>query len=290
VSGIDPIGILGGTFDPVHYGHLRLAEEAADALALERVVLIPAALPNLRARPGTEAQHRLAMTRLAAADNPRLAVDDRELEREGVSYTVDTLAELRAEVGTRNPVWLILGADAFLRLPDWSRWLQLFDLAHVAVATRPGYPLEEAVNRSPQLAAEWNRRIVTLPASPHRAGASAGAIVPPRAGASAGAVVPLSGASANAVVPLSGASAGAIVPPRAGASAGAVVPLSGASANAVVPLSGASAGAITQLPIPLLEISATDLRARMSRGASVRYLLPRAVIDYIAAHRLYCMQ
>jgi nicotinate-nucleotide adenylyltransferase len=234
VSGFEPIGILGGTFDPVHYGHLRLAEEAADALALDRVVLIPAALPNLRARPGTEAQHRLAMTRLAAADNPRLAVDDRELEREGVSYTVDTLAELRAEVGTRNPLWLILGADAFLRLPAWSRWLQLFDLAHVAVATRPGYPLEEAVNRSPQLAAEWNRRIVSLPGSP---------------------------------------------PPRAGASVGAVVPLS-----------GASAGAITQLPIPLLEISATDLRARMSRGASVRYLLPRPVIDYIAAHRLYSMQ
>jgi nicotinate-nucleotide adenylyltransferase len=264
VSGLEPIGILGGTFDPVHYGHLRLAEEAADALALDRVVLIPAALPNLRARPGTDAQHRLAMTRLAAADNPRLTVDDRELEREGVSYTVDTLAELRAKVGTRNPIWLILGADAFLRLPAWSRWLQLFDLAHIAVATRPGYALEEAVNRSAELAAEWHRRIVTVPAVPPGAGASAGAIVSPGAGASAG----------------------AIVLPGAGASAGAVVPLSGAA----VRLTGAPAGAITRLQIPLLEISATDLRARISRGASVRYLLPRAVIDYIAAHRLYRMQ
>jgi nicotinate-nucleotide adenylyltransferase len=231
VSGLEPIGILGGTFDPVHHGHLRLAEEAADALGLDRVVLIPAALPNLRARPGTEARHRLAMTRLAAADNPRLAVDDRELAREGVSYTVDTLAELRAEVGTQKPIWLILGADAFLRLPAWSRWLQLFDLAHIAVATRPGYVLDEAVNRSAELAAEWNRRNVT------------------------------------------------VSPPRAGASAGAVGPRH-----------GAPAGAIVHLPIPLLDISATDLRARMSRGASIRYLLPRAVVDYIAAHRLYPMQ
>ena len=224
VSESAPIGIVGGTFDPVHYGHLRLAEEAADALALDRVLLIPAALPNLRARPGTEAQHRLKMTRLAAAGNPRLAVDDRELRREGVSYTIDTLAELRAELGTRRPIWLILGADAFLRLPAWSRWLQLFDLAHIAVATRPGYPLEEAVRQSAELAGEWHRRFVATSAPP---------------------------------------------PSSRG---------------------GIAAGAIFQLPIPLLEISATDLRARMSRRASVRYLLPPAVVDYIAAHRLYATQ
>jgi nicotinate-nucleotide adenylyltransferase len=220
VSAPGPIGILGGTFDPVHYGHLRLAEEAGDALGLARVLLIPAALPNLRARPGTEAQHRLAMVRLAAADNPRLAVDDRELRREGTSYTVDTLADLRAEVGAERPLWLILGADAFLRLPAWSRWLQLFDLAHIAVATRPGYPLDEAVRESAELAAQWSRRIAP----------DAGAVVLP------------------------------------------------------------ACGAIVQLPIPLLEISASDLRARMSRGASVRYLLPPAVVDYIAAHRLYTTQ
>jgi nicotinate-nucleotide adenylyltransferase len=228
VSGGEPTGILGGTFDPVHYGHLRLAEEAADQLALARVVLIPAALPNLRARPGTEAHHRLAMTRLAAADNPRLAVDDRELAREGVSYTVDTLAELRAEWGMHTPIWLILGADAFLRLPAWNRWLQLFDLAHIAVATRPGYALDEAVRQSAELLAEWDRRFL-----PEKA------------------------------------------------------PAAGAAPGAVGPLSDAPAGAIVRLPIPLLEISATDLRARMSRGASVRYLLPPAVVDYIAAHRLY---
>ncbi|MPZ44034.1 MAG: nicotinate-nucleotide adenylyltransferase [Betaproteobacteria bacterium] len=256
-----PIGILGGTFDPVHYGHLRLAEEAADALGLTQVRLIPAALPNLRARPGTKPHQRLEMTRLAAAHNPRLAVDDRELRREGMSYTVDTLDELRAELGATRPIWLILGADAFLRLPAWSRWLQLFDLAHIAVATRPGYTLDEAVRQSAELAAEWHRRFVPDPVPP-----------PPRAGASAGAIVPSVGASA-----------GAVVPPCANAPAVAVVPRAGALADA-------PAGAIVHLPIPLLEISASDLRVRMSRGASVRYLLPPAVIDYIAAHRLYPSQ
>ncbi|MGH8666245.1 MAG: nicotinate-nucleotide adenylyltransferase [Burkholderiales bacterium] len=238
-----PIGILGGTFDPVHYGHLRLAEEAADALGLTQVRLIPAALPNLRARPGTKPHQRLEMTRLAAAHNPRLAVDDRELRREGMSYTVDTLDELRAELGATRPIWLILGADAFLRLPAWSRWLQLFDLAHIAVATRPGYALDEPVRQSAELAAEWNRRFVPDWAPPP----------PPRAGA---------------IVP----SAGALPDAPAGA------------------LPDAPAGAIVHLPIPLLEISASDLRARMSRGASVRYLLPPAVVDYIAAHRLYSSQ
>ena len=204
----------------MHYGHLRLAEEAADQLALARVVLIPAALPNLRERPGTDAAHRLEMTRLAAQGNPRLAVDDRELRREGMSYTVDTLAGLRAELGARVPICLILGADAFLRLPAWSRWLQLFDLAHIAVASRPGYALDEAVGRSPELTAEWASRRASDPAA----------------------------------------------------------------------CAGTPAGAILRIAIPLLEISASDLRARMSRGQSVRYLLPPAVVDYIAAHRLYRTQ
>jgi nicotinate-nucleotide adenylyltransferase len=220
VNGGAPIGILGGTFDPVHHGHLRLAEEAADALALERVLLIPAALPNLRTRPGTEAAHRLEMTRLAAAANPRLAVDPRELRREGTSYTVDTLVELRAELGAARPLVLILGADAFVRLPAWSRWLQLFELAHIAVGTRPGYALEEAVACSAELAQEWKRRLAGAPDA----------------------------------------------------------------------CRAAPGGAIVRVPIPLLEISASDLRARMSRGASVRYLLPAAVLDYIAAHRLYRTQ
>jgi len=214
-----PLGILGGTFDPVHHGHLRLAEEAADACGLERVLLIPAALPNLRDAPSTPALHRLEMVKLAARGNARLAVDDRELEREGMSYTVDTLLALRAELGAALPVCLILGADAFLRLPRWSRWRQLFDLCHVVVATRPGYDLDASAAEVPALGDEWRGR----------------------------------GAE-----------------PRA--------------------LARQSAGAIARVDIPLLEISATDLRARMSQGASVRYLLPDAVLDYIAAHRLYGFQ
>lgn len=153
-----PIGILGGTFDPIHYGHLRLAEELADVCALARVLLIPAAVPNLRVRPRTSAQHRLEMVRRAARGNPRLVVDDRELRRAGTSYTVDTLHELRTVFGDETPLVLILGADAFLKLPAWSRWRELFALAHIAVATRPGAELEASLGDSAELHDEWRAR------------------------------------------------------------------------------------------------------------------------------------
>ncbi len=142
------VGILGGTFDPIHFGHLRLAEELGDQLGLSQVRLIPAKLPPHRANPLVSAQDRLAMVRLAAAGNERLLVDDRELHRQGSSYSVDTLLELRAELGVRAPLCLILGVDAFVALMTWSRWEQLFDLAHVVVATRPGYVLD--VDRLPE--------------------------------------------------------------------------------------------------------------------------------------------
>jgi nicotinate-nucleotide adenylyltransferase len=137
-----PTGILGGTFDPIHYGHLRLGEELGDAMGLEQVRLIPAKLPPHRADPQVNAQDRLAMARLAAAGNPRFLVDDRELRREGLSYTADTLLELRSELGDQVPLCLMLGVDAFVALTTWSRWRQLFGLAHLIVATRPGYTLE----------------------------------------------------------------------------------------------------------------------------------------------------
>ncbi|MFN0317849.1 MAG: nicotinate-nucleotide adenylyltransferase [Burkholderiales bacterium] len=137
-----PTGVLGGTFDPIHYGHLRLGEELGDALGLEQVRLVPAKLPPHRADPEVSAQHRLAMARLAAAGNPRFVVDDRELRREGPSYTADTLMELRKELGDQAPLCLMLGVDAFVALMTWSRWRQLFDLAHLVIATRPGYTLE----------------------------------------------------------------------------------------------------------------------------------------------------
>lgn len=132
------IGIFGGTFDPIHFGHLRLAEEMAEGLGLERVLFIPAGQPPHRGAPRTAAAHRLEMVRRAVVGNPRFAVDAREVQSPRPSYTVDTLTTLRAELGEEQPLWLLLGSDAFLELPTWHEWRQLFDLAHIAVAARPG--------------------------------------------------------------------------------------------------------------------------------------------------------
>jgi nicotinate-nucleotide adenylyltransferase len=132
------IGVLGGTFDPIHFGHLRLAEEMAGAIGLERVLFIPAGQPPHRATPRTAAIHRLEMVRRAVAGNPRFMVDAREVQRPQPSYTVDTLTALRAELSTEQPLWLLLGSDAFLGLPSWHEWQRLFELANIAVAARPG--------------------------------------------------------------------------------------------------------------------------------------------------------
>ncbi|MGH8618709.1 MAG: nicotinate-nucleotide adenylyltransferase [Burkholderiales bacterium] len=156
-----PLGILGGTFDPIHYGHLRLAEELAEALKLAEVRLIPAGTPPHRAAPATAAQHRLAMAVLAILGNPRLAVDAREVRRSGPGYTIDTLTELRAEEGAQRPLVLLLGADAFLELATWHRWHELFGLAHIVIAHRPGFPTETWPDRMPQpLAREYEKRLL----------------------------------------------------------------------------------------------------------------------------------
>jgi nicotinate-nucleotide adenylyltransferase len=137
-----PIGILGGTFNPIHYAHLRLAEELADALSLQSVRVIPASIPPHREAPRVSETHRLAMVELACAGNERLEVDERECRRAGPSYTVDTLRELRGELGPQQPLCLLMGVDAFVALTTWSRWEQLFDLAHIAIARRPGFVLD----------------------------------------------------------------------------------------------------------------------------------------------------
>jgi nicotinate-nucleotide adenylyltransferase len=136
-----PLGILGGTFDPVHYGHLRLAEEACQALGLIGVRWIPAGLPPHRATPAASAQDRLAMVRLGIAANPLFSLDDSEVLSSQPSYSVPTLQRLRSQLGLQRPLILLLGVDAFLGLTKWHRWRELFDLAHLAVATRPGYEL-----------------------------------------------------------------------------------------------------------------------------------------------------
>jgi len=135
------LGIFGGTFDPIHFGHLRLAEELAQQLDLAEVRFIPSGRPWHRDAPGATPQQRLEMVRLAIAGNPRFRLDGREVSGGAPGYTVETLANLRQELGADRPLCLLLGADAFLGLATWHRWRELFGLAHIAVAQRPGFSL-----------------------------------------------------------------------------------------------------------------------------------------------------
>ena len=136
------IGIFGGTFDPVHFGHLRPALEVQQALGLNEVRFIPAGQPPHRETPFTTTPQRLSMLRAAIEDQPGFVVDERELRREGPSYMVDTLASLREEVG-QTPLCLILGYDAFLGLPGWHQWNSLIELAHLVITHRPGWNHDE---------------------------------------------------------------------------------------------------------------------------------------------------
>jgi nicotinate-nucleotide adenylyltransferase len=133
-----PIGIFGGTFDPIHFGHLRTAFELQQTLGLAEVRFLPTGNPPHRDYPMADANLRLAMVRAAVADQAGFVVDDREVRRSGLSYSVDTLGELRSEFPDRS-ICLLLGMDAFLGLPNWHRWRDLFDLAHIVVAHRPGW-------------------------------------------------------------------------------------------------------------------------------------------------------
>jgi nicotinate-nucleotide adenylyltransferase len=215
---VAPIGILGGTFDPVHFGHLRLAQEAADRLRLAEVRFVPSGTPPHRAAPTVSAADRLAMVHLAVAGNPLFRVDECEIGKTDLGYTVDTLTLLREEAGAHQPLVLLMGADAFLDLATWSRWHQLFELTHIAVAYRPGFPVDTWQSRMPQpLAAEYEARLMHQPLAVHLA----------------------------------------------------------------------PAGGIVVVPIVGLEISATLLREATRSGASIRYLTPDSICQYIQDHKLY---
>ena len=213
-----PLGIFGGTFDPVHFGHLRLAEEAVDSLDLAGIRWIPAGQPKHRAAPHVGAAHRLRMVELAVAGNPRFAVDAAEVESDA-SYTVPTLERLRVEFGEGRSLVLLLGADAYAGLAGWHRWQEIFSLAHIAVTHRPGYAID-AATLPPALAEEHVRRFRPDGAA----------------------------------------------------------------------FASSAAGCIGSFAMTPLSISATDIRERLQAGCSVRYLLPRPVIDYIQTHRLYLRQ
>ena len=135
--------VYGGTFDPVHLGHLAIARAVAD-IYHDTVWLMPAADPPHRAPPGASAGQRAQMLELAIASDAQLAVDRRELRRHGPSYTVDTLAELRAELGAFEPIVWVMGIDSLRQLDTWHHWQRIFDFAHVLAVERPGAPADAA--------------------------------------------------------------------------------------------------------------------------------------------------
>jgi len=214
-----PVGLLGGTFDPIHFGHLRMAEELAEVFSLDRVLFMPSGIPPHRAHPLASPAQRLAMTRLAVSGNPRFLVSDLETRKASPSYMVDTLSSLRRDMAApAAPLLFFMGLDAFAGLTSWHRWRELFDLAHLVVAHRPGQTLGDWEAALPQaLAIELAQRRC----------------------------------------------------PDAGE------------------LMSAPAGRIRIQPMTQLDISATDLRARLAEGRSVRYLMPDAVIDFITEQQLY---
>lgn len=209
------IGLLGGTFDPVHFAHLRLAVEALEQLPLASVRWIPSGQPGHRGAPAAGVEHRLAMLRLAIADEPRFALDDADARSAVRTFTVNTLARLRVELGAGVPLVLIIGADQLLALDTWREWKRLFQFAHIAVAERPRFEIRPGVLAG-ELAAEHARRSI----------APAGFATAP-------------------------------------------------------------AGGIATFRMTPLDISASAIRADIAAGRSARYLLPDAVLDYIASHRLY---
>ena len=215
MSASRPVALLGGTFDPVHVGHVGLADDAQRAFRAADVRLVPAADPPHRPPPGAQAGDRAAMVALAIQGVSRLTLDLRELERSGPSWTIDTLHALRAALGTQAPVAWLVGADSFLGLTSWKRWRELLELSHFIVAQRPGSLLEGGLptDLNAAVAGRWVEDAAALRTS--------------------------------------------------------------------------AAGRILRLHQPLQAHSATDLRQRIAAGASWRGLVPPAVADYIAEHRLY---
>lgn len=147
------LAILGGTFDPVHFGHLQSAIAVKELLAVRQVKLVPSFIPPHRGLPHSTANERLSMLRIATHDNSGLVVDDREISRQGVSYTVDTLTSFRQEIGENVSLYFILGIDSFCTLNEWVRWRELTDIAHLIVLARPGY-----LPQIPSEIREWQRK------------------------------------------------------------------------------------------------------------------------------------
>jgi len=204
------IGLFGGTFDPIHFGHLRAAVELGERYALDTVRLVPNHRPAHRPTPSASTEQRLAMLELAIGHDKQLSIDAREAKRDSASYSYDTLAQIKAEVPTATLVFF-MGVDAFNGFRTWHRWQDILTLANLVVIDRPDANLAPVAKE--------------IIARQHQA--------------------------------------------------------SGVS------IETGSTGVIERFEPTRLAISATDLRARVSAGLSIRYLVPAAVADYVATHRLY---
>ena len=160
------VGYFGGTFDPIHVGHLDVARAASDALGLERVWLVPARVPPHRATPQASAAHRFAMTALAIADCPGLALSDLEQQDDDPSYTSATLDRLAAGGADTRALFLITGADAFQDIGAWKDYPALLDRAHFVVVSRPGASVEAVRRTMPGLAARFRETPSSIPSQP----------------------------------------------------------------------------------------------------------------------------
>lgn len=209
---LEPLVFMGGTFDPVHVGHLRMAIELAEALEVSRLTLLPAADPPLREAPKVSAEQRAHMVELAIEAIPLLKCDRRELCRSGPSYSIDTVIQWRKQVGLHRPLVMAIGADAFARFNRWHRWREFIDYCHIVVMGRAGF----AMPTGEPLHSWWGEHRGTLSA-----------------------------------------------------------------------MWNAPAGSIAIYEGRLLEISATDIRARIKAKQSIHALVPSEVENYIGQHALY---
>ncbi|MFV7772609.1 MULTISPECIES: nicotinate-nucleotide adenylyltransferase [Shewanella] len=153
------IGLLGGTFDPIHYGHIKPLLEVQQALGLDEVWLMPNHIPPHKSETRTATRHRLAMAQLVCQQYPQLKLCDIEAKRNTPSYSVDTLNQLRL-AHPQDQLVFIMGMDSFVTLPSWYRWQQLLELCHIAVCQRPGWSLADA----PQMAQLLGERSADKPA------------------------------------------------------------------------------------------------------------------------------
>lgn len=205
--------IYGGTFDPIHNGHLRVAIELKEMLGVDQVNLVPSHIPPHREIPGGTGQDRLELLRLAVAGEPGLGVDAREVNRSGASYTADTLGQLRDEIGPLEPLAMVVGTDAFAAFHRWREWEKIPELAHIILVTRP----QSAITPGSEPEKLLSRRRVTSAAE----------------------------------------------------------------------LNSRPAGGILEVEPPLLDISASGIRKRLSEGRSVQFLVPDAVLEEIRRRGLY---